>query len=293
MIFCKSLGNLEIDYDKKEVRAGGRRISFGQISHYEYNHEKTEYGDYDPQDSDAREHLLHKKEIMRVCGKCVELPSDYHPFSVTPGFDEVVLQIFFNYYQGEELKQSSLVFTQNDALNARNKLKPLIEQLRERRASDDFNMFIGEEHLRIGNIVSLNVPMKDFNIHKADLPIFGPCSVHAYGKEVVTHINLSTERKLSEEEMLPMLEYMKKSMPVESSYDDYGYGVMPKPHEINLFWELPQGKVKMSWDGFNYTRGDEPNQPRGDGMDYVRIELWDCVVLQQTRDEAYYRSLVD
>ena len=186
MIFCKSLGNLEIDYDKKEVRAGGRRISFGQISHYEYNHEKTEYGDYDPQDSDAREHLLRQKEIMRVCGKCVELPSDYHPFSVTPGFDEVVLQIFFNYYQGEELKQSSLVFTQNDALNARNKLKPLIEQLRERRASDDFNMFIGEEHLRIGNIVSLNVPLKDFNIHKADLPIFGTCSVHAYGKEVVT-----------------------------------------------------------------------------------------------------------
>ena len=66
MIFCKSLGNLEIDYDKKEVRAGGRRISFGQISHYEYNHEKTEYGDYDPQDSDAREHLLHKKEIMSI-----------------------------------------------------------------------------------------------------------------------------------------------------------------------------------------------------------------------------------
>jgi hypothetical protein len=104
---------------------------------------------------------------------------------------------------------------------------------------------------------------------------------------------LATERKLSEEEMLPMLEYMKKSMPVESYYEDNGYGVMPKPHEINLFWELPQGKVKMSWDGFNYTRGDEPNQPRGDGMDYVRIELWDCVVLQQTRDEAYYRSLVD
>ena len=273
MLFCKSLGNLEIDYDKKEVRTGGRRIDFGQISHYEF-----EYASF--------------FETMRVCGRCEELP-DNHPLSVTTDFEKAGLKLWFFYYQNEELKQSSLDFSQNNAIEARNKLKPLINYLREWRISENFNMFVGEQHLRIGSIASLNVPLKDFNIHKADLPIFGTCSVHAYGKEVVTHINLSTERKLSEEEMLPMLEYMKKSMPVESSYDDYGYGVMPKPHEINLFWELPQGKVKMSWDGFNYTRGDEPNQPRGDGMDYVRIELWDCVVLQQTRDEAYYRSLVD
>ena len=107
------------------------------------------------------------------------------------------------------------------------------------------------------------------------------------------HVNLVTERRLSEEEMPPILDYMKKSMPMEPYYDDHGYGVMPKPHEINLFWKLPQGRVEMSWDGFNYTRGDEPNQPRGEGMDYVRLELWDCSLLEQTRDEEYYRSLVD
>ena len=39
------------------------------------------------------------------------------------------------------------------------------------------------------------------------------------------------------------------------------------------------------------VRGDMPNQPRGDGKDYIRIELWDCVCLQQTRDEEYYRSV--
>lgn len=154
-------------------------------------------------------------------------------------------------------------------------------------------MFVGEEHLRIGNLVSLNIPTKDFNIRNADLPIFGPCTIRIYGTDVITHANLVTERRLREEEMLPMLDYMKKSMPIESNYNDHGYGVMPKPHEINLFWELPKGRVEISWDGFNNTRGDEPIQPRGDGMDYVRLDLWDSICFLQTRDEAYYRSLVE
>jgi len=38
---------------------------------------------------------------------------------------------------------------------------------------------------------------------------------------------------------------------------------------------------------------DEPNQSRGDGMDSVKNELWDCVVLQQTREEESFKSLVD
>jgi len=275
MIIYKSLGSLEVDYKKKEVRAGGRRIDFGRISHYEY------------------EHASHF-ETMRVYGKCEEMP-DMSPETKrhTTQVDKIGLKLWFNYYQCEELKQSSLDFSQKDAIEARHKLKPLIKHLRERRSSDDFNLFIGEEHLRIGNIVSLNIPTKDFDIHEVDLPIFGPCTIRVFGTNVITHASLVTERRLSEEEMLPMLDYMKKSIPMESYYDDHGYGVMPKPYEINLFWELPQGRIEMSWDGFNYTRGDESNQPRGNGMDYIKIELWDCVCLQQTRDEAYYRSLVD
>ncbi len=154
-------------------------------------------------------------------------------------------------------------------------------------------MFVGEQYLRIGNLASLNIPYKEFHLQRAELPIFGPCTVRTYGTDIITHVYLETERRLSEEEMLPILEYMKKSMPMEQYYNDHGYGIMPKSHEIDLFGELPQGRVEMSWDGFNNTRGDNPEQPRGDGMDYIRIELCDCVFLRQTRDGAYYRSLVD
>lgn len=279
MIIYKSLGNLEVDYDKKEVRGGGRRVDFGQISHYEFEHTHTGNVNY---------------ENMRVCGACEELPdmsieAERHAAQV----DQVGLKLWFNYYQCEELKTSSLDFSQKDAIEARHKLKPLIMHIREWRASDDFNMFVGDQHLRIGNLVSLNIPQNEFLLQRAELPVFGPCTIHTYGTGVIVHVDLVTERKLSEEEVLPMLDYMKKSMPMEPYYNDQGYGIMPKPHEISHFWELPQGRVEMNWDGFNYTRGDKPNQPRGDGMDYIRIELWDRVCLQQTRDEEYYRSLVD
>lgn len=279
MIIYKSLGNLEVDYDKKEVRAGGQIIDFGQTSHYEFEHIQTGHINY---------------ESMRVCGACEELPdmsleAERHAVQV----DKVGLKLWFNYYQCEELKTSSLDFSQKDAIEARHKLKPLIMHIREWRASDDFNMFVGDQHLRIGNLVSLNIPQKEFHLQRVEFPIFGPCTVRAYGTGMTTHVSLVTERRLSEEEMLPILDYMMKSMPMEPYYNDQGYGIMPKSHEISHFWELPQGRVEMNWDGFNYTRGDKPNQPRGDGMDYIRIELWDRVCLQQTRDEEYYRSLVD
>ena len=204
--------------------------------------------------------------------------------------DEVGLKLWFHYYQCGELKESSLDFSQKDAIEARHKLKPLIKHLREKGI---INIFVGEEHLRIGDLVSLNAPRKEFDLHKAVLPVFGPCTVHAYGKDVIVRVCLITERKMSEDEMLPMLGYMNQSMPMEPHYEDHGYGVMPKPHEVSLTWVLPQGEVTMEWDGFNYTRGEDPNHPCGDGLDYVRIILQDCVPLRQSRDEAYYRSLVD
>lgn len=280
MNIYRSLGSLEVDYDKKEVRAGGRSVDFGQISHYEFEHILTGRVNY---------------ESMRVCGVCEELPNmsletEKHAAQV----DKVGLKLWFNYYQCYELKKSSLDFSQKEAIEARRKLKPLIKYLKEWRASDDFNMFVGEKHLKIGNLASLNIPKNEFLLQRAELPVFGPCTIHTYGTGVIIHVDLVTERKLSEEEMLPMLDYMKRSLSVSPYYNDHGYGgVMPKPHEINLFWELPQGRIEMMWDGFNYTCGDEPNQPMGDGMDYVRIELYDCVSIQNTRDEEYFRSLVD
>ena len=59
MIIYKSLGNLEVDYDKREVRAGGRRVDFGQISYYEFKHIQTGHVNY---------------ENMRACDTYEELP---------------------------------------------------------------------------------------------------------------------------------------------------------------------------------------------------------------------------
>ena len=113
------------------------------------------------------------------------------------------------------------------------------------------------------------------------------------GELPIVHVRIVTERKVSEEEMLPMLEYMIQSMPCQPHYDDHGYSVMPKPHEIELVWEMDQGNVKMHWDGFNYDRAIESNIPKGDGYDYVHLDLWDGTVIRASQDEEYWRSEVD
>lgn len=85
MVIYKPLGNLEVDYDKKEVRADSRIIDFGRISHYEFEHVKTGHCDY---------------ETMRVCGACEELPyvSPETERHAALG-DEVGLKLWFNYFQ--------------------------------------------------------------------------------------------------------------------------------------------------------------------------------------------------
>ena len=177
-----------------------------------------------------------------------------------------------------------------------------------------YNMFIFWNHLSIRHHAQLNTSADVFNntildwhgyslcsrderrmTYEGELPVFGPCYIHVdIPKDFpIGHVRIVTQQKTGEEGMFPMLEYMKKSMPVEPYYDDSGYGVLPKPHEIRLCWELPQGNVIMKWDGFNYTRGNGENHPRRDGLDHVEIELWDCSCIQRTRDEAFWRSEVD
>jgi hypothetical protein len=102
----------------------------------------------------------------------------------------------------------------------------------------------------------------------------------------VGYVELKTTRKMTEGEVLPLFEYMKESMPIDVHYDDGGYGVPAPPHEINHFWPLPQGEVYMRWHGlrdFSWYNG----------LDYVRIELWEQSRLNECRDEAYWRSEVD
>ena len=176
-----------------------------------------------------------------------------------------------------------------------------------------YNMFVSQEHHSVGQS-PLNTPAEEFNdsilktrgislcdrsersmTYKGELPVFGPCNIHVDipTEFPICHVRITTERKVCEEEMLSMLEYMRKSMPVEPHYYDHGYGVLPKPHEIELVWELPQGNVDMNWDGFKYDRGNGPNLPKGDGYDFITIDLWDCSSIRRSRDEEYWRSEVD
>ena len=279
---------LEVDYDKKEVRAKyrdcwGEHIlcrDFGVITHYEFEYEH--------------------RETMRVNGPCEEL-GDFEPEEERLAImrhDEVGLKLWYFYYQNSEVKNSSLYFSQKDAFEARRKLKPLIKYLGS-QGLEDKNMFVGSEHLRIGDIVSLGIPSSEFreavsswrhreNVTSPNifLPKFGECTLDIGSQDNVGYAGLVTTRKMNEEEVLLLFEYMKENMPIGVHYDDGGYGVPAEPHRINHFWPLPQGEVYMRWHGLD-------DFSWYNGLDHVRIELWDDSRLRECRDEAYWRSEVD
>lgn len=117
------------------------------------------------------------------------------------------------------------------------------------------------------------------------LPKFGECTLDIGSQEHVSYVGLKTIRRMNEEEVQPLFDYMKESMPSDVYYDDGGYGVPAEPHRINHFWPLPQGEVYMRWHGLDFNFDN--------GMDYVRIELWEQSRLNECRDEAYWRSEVD
>jgi hypothetical protein len=71
---------------------------------------------------------------------------------------------------------------------------------------------------------------------------------------------------------------MKQTIDTESYYDDHGYGVSPKPHEIDLRWDLPQGRIGMTWDGFS-----SPYL-----TDCVAISLRDCAFLKAVEAKESY-----
>lgn len=299
---------LEVDYDKKEIRAKTKDYwreyilsrGFGKITHYEFEYVKKERVDGGKEESDSRDHLIQLREIMRVNGPCEEF-GDFDPEEERLAIllhDEVGLKLWYFYYQNSEVKTSSLYFSNKDAFEARRKLKPLIKYLGS-QVLEDKNMFVGGEHLRIANIVSLGIPISKFNDAVSawrekenmkypyiSLPKFGECSLYIGSQKNVGYVELVTTKRMSEEEVLPLFDYMKESMPIDVYYDDGGYGVPAPPHEINHFWPLPQGEVYMRWHGLDKFS-------RCNGQDCVRIELWDHTRLNECRDEAYWRSDVD
>ncbi|MBQ9285631.1 MAG: hypothetical protein IJ209_05030 [Bacteroidaceae bacterium] len=164
---------LEVDYDKKEVRAKYKdcwgehvlRRDFDVITHYEFEYVKTEWVESEKEDSDSRDHLIQLRETMSVSGPCEEL-GDFSPEEerlATLLQYEVGLKLWYFYYQDSEVKKSSLYFSQKDAFEARRKLKPLIKYICNQGLMDK-NMFVGREHSRIADIVSLDIPQKEFNL---------------------------------------------------------------------------------------------------------------------------------
>lgn len=133
------------------------------------------------------------------------------------------------------------------------------------------NMFVGEDHLCIQQHTLLNTSLAAFSeeilkqpgyslnnedgqrkTFRCELPVFGSCTVTAHdsgisGKNLVGLVVVKTIWKISETKMHKMLEYMKQTIGTEPHFDDHGYGVSPKPHEIDLRWDLPQGRIGMTW----------------------------------------------
>ena len=299
---------LEVDYDKREVRAKykdcwGEHIlsrGFGVITHYEFEYVKTEWAESEKEDSDSRNHLIQLRETMHVNGHSEEL-RDFSPEEERHAIllhHEVGLKLWYYYYQNSEVKKSSLYFSQKDAFEARRKLKPLIKYLGS-KGLEDKNIFVGIDHLRLGDIVSLGIPSTECreavsswrqreNVASPNIiwPKFGECTLDFCSPEIIGYAGLETTKRMSEEEVLPLFEYMKESMPVGARYDDGGYGVPAPPHEINHFWSLPQGEVYMRWHGLRHFSWYN-------GLDNVRIELWEQFRLNEIRDEEYWRSEVD
>ncbi len=122
---------------------------------------------------------------------------------------------------------------------------------------------------------------------KGYLGSLGLCKLKIWTKDynTVGGIYISTEKRFTEEEMMEVFEQLKVELHGEPGYDYNGYGVSPKPHEVDHFWDLDEGLVSIRWDGYNVSMFSH-NQ---DGADKINLEVLGPVV----KDEVYWRSEVD
>jgi hypothetical protein len=106
------------------------------------------------------------------------------------------------------------------------------------------------------------------------------------GQNTVGLITIRTERKCSEEEVRAVIEQVNNDLHATPGFDYNGFGIAPKPHEIDHFWDTTEGLLKIMWDGFNIHGFSSKND---DGLDYITIWVQGPVV----KDEEYWRSEVD
>lgn len=114
----------------------------------------------------------------------------------------------------------------------------------------------------------------------------GICKITIRGNKVVGNIVVSTEREFTEEETLVVINQMSTDFSTKPGFDYNDFGIAPKPHEINHFWDLSEGFVTIQWDGFNV---DGFSFKKNDGKDHILFSISGPVV----KDEEYWRSEVD
>ena len=106
---------------------------------------------------------------------------------------------------------------------------------------------------------------------KGDIEHLGVCRLTITGDISIGKILVTTEKKYNEEEATAIFEQVKEELPDWPRYDYNGYGVSPRPHEIDFFWDLKEGLVKIRWDG------------------HILFDIMGPIV----KDEEYWRSEVD
>lgn len=125
------------------------------------------------------------------------------------------------------------------------------------------------------------------SVFEGNIGNLGICSLRIWEADnKVGAIVIRTEREFTEEEALTVFEQVKNDLHADPGFDYNGYGIAPKPHEIDHFWDLDKGLVTMQWDGFN-THGFSFRSDNG--RDHITLHLQEAVV----KDEAYWRSEVD
>lgn len=114
----------------------------------------------------------------------------------------------------------------------------------------------------------------------------GTCKLTISGSKNVDYIIITTERKFTEEETLAIMDQVSTDFSAKPGFDYNDYGVVPKPHEIDYFWDISEGFVTIRWDGFNVGLF---SSKKNDGLDYIEF----CIRRPVVKDEAYWRSEVD
>jgi hypothetical protein len=112
----------------------------------------------------------------------------------------------------------------------------------------------------------------DFKGHIKGL---GICRINIRGNKDVGSIVVVTERKFTEEETLVIFNQVSADFSTKPGFDYNDFGIAPKPHEINHFWDLSEGLVTIKWDGFNV---DGFSSKDNDGMDHVVFSISGPVV---------------